>query len=459
MNSIRRRLLWLLLPAMTALMIGGGLLDYWIASATTRDAYDRSLASMALAAGAYLRESNGTLQYTPSLRVSAFLAPSARSSSMMWFRVADAHGRTIAGSEDLPGPPMLKDASETVFTDAHYHGIAIRVATLTVPTSTGLALISVAESRERRSGTQRVMLYGKLLIDFAEFDAALLLVWAAVSFGLRPLRALRQQAEAFDPRELRRFDERPVPDELRPLILAFNHLLELLHDAATAQRRFVADAAHQMRTPVAAIQAHLELLLRDPRATPVTSELGSVERGIKSLAHSANQLLALARAEPTSTDRADFQRVSLKSLVEEMVERYIERADAARIDLGADVHIAEVSGNVWMLEDLLTNLLDNALKYGGAGCQVTVRCGVQGGQAYLEVEDTGPGIPEEERQRVRERFYRRAGASGVGCGLGLPIVDEIARAHGAIFTIGSGDAGRGCRMRVSFREPAVARRV
>jgi len=145
-----------------------------------------------------------------------------------------------------------------------------------------------------------------------------------------------------------------------------------------------------------------------------------------------------------------FQPVALDALVKELVERHIGRADQAGIDLGADAQPAQVLGDAWLLEDLLTNLIDNALKYASRGGRVTVRSGQESAGAYLEVEDDGPGIPESERSRVRERFYRRAGSPGTGVGLGLAIVDEIARAHHAHLGIGTGAGLSGALLRVQF---------
>ena len=136
--------------------------------------------------------------------------------------------------------------------------------------------------------------------------------------------------------------------------------------------------------------------------------------------------------------------------VEQLVEHNIDRAVTAGLDLGADAQTAQVTGDAWLLEDLLGNLVDNALKYTPAGGHVTVRCGVEQAQPFLEVEDDGPGIAEQERLRVRERFYRLPGSPGSGCGLGLAIVDEIARAHCATLSIGNGAFGRGTRMQVRF---------
>ena len=310
--------------------------------------------------------------------------------------------------------------------------------------------VTVAETLQRRASTQRVMLLGKLLVDFAELDVTLLLVWIGVYFGLRPLSRLRERIDEQSNATLQRFNEADAPGELRPLILALNHLLELRHDAALSQRRFVADAAHQMRTPVTGLLAQLELLLQAPAAVAVKGELTTINRSVQQLAHTANQLLALARAEPVSAVGESFKAVALRPLVEQLVERNIDRAVSAGLDLGADAQAAQVTGDAWLLEDLLGNLIDNALKYTPRGGHITVRSGVEQGQPFLEVEDDGPGIAESERLRVRERFYRLPGSPGTGCGLGLAIVDEISRAHHANFTIGLPSQGGGTRMRIRF---------
>jgi two-component system sensor histidine kinase TctE len=328
------------------------------------------------------------------------------------------------------------------------------MVSVALPGASGALTVSFAETLERRDHTQHVMLLGKLLVDFAELDLTLLVVWLAVYFGLLPVTRLRAQAEGHASRQLRRFNEGGVPAELRPVVSSFNRALELLHDAAAAQRRFIADAAHQLRTPVAGLLAQIELLRADARAQRLNSELELLQRGAQTLAHTANQLLSLARAEPLSAMQEKFQPVSLDALVKELVERHIGRADQSGIDLGADAQPAQVSGDAWLLEDLLTNLIDNALKYTPGGGRVTVRSGLEGGHPYVEVEDDGPGIPEPERQRVRERFYRRAGSPGTGVGLGLAIVDEIARAHQGHLTIGTGAALRGARLRVQFTDLA-----
>jgi two-component system sensor histidine kinase TctE len=449
MMTVRRRLLLLLLPALALLMLIGGVVDYRVAVVTTRNAYDRALANTALALAANIQIEDGRLRFSRA-RASGALEGSTL------YAIWGPDHQLISGTPQLTAAAAATAASPTRnagragYRDTQLQGQSWRVADVTASTALGAVLIVVAETQERRAHTQQVMLLGKLLVDFAELDLTLLLVWVAVYYGLRPLDRLTAQIERQSPREQQRIDESQVPGELRSLIVTFNRVQELLHAAAQAQQRFVADAAHQMRTPVAGLLAQLELLLQEPGAAALSTQLGALQRGIQQLARSANQLLALARAEPVAALHENFQPVALKPLIEELVERYVDRADKVGIDLGAEAHAASVRGDTGLLEDLLENLVDNALKYAPRGGHVTVRSARDGAVAYLEVEDDGPGIPDAERARVRERFYRLPGSAGIGCGLGLAIVDEIARVHGAAFSIGSGAGGRGARMRVRF---------
>jgi two-component system, OmpR family, sensor histidine kinase TctE len=276
----------------------------------------------------------------------------------------------------------------------------------------------------------------------------------AVHYGLKPLVAVRREIEARSVRELEPLQVSRVPAEIRPLVDALNLLFEMLREVARSQRQFVADTAHQLRTPIAGLMGHLELMMREPVAAPVSDRLGLLHEGMSRLAHSANQLLALARADPSVTVAERFEGVALSRLVERTVELNLNRAAHGGHDLGAEIQPAAVNGNARLLEDLLGNLVDNALDYTPAGGRVTVRCGVTRRRPYLEVEDDGPGIPEPERARVRQRFYRIPGTPGQGCGLGLAIVEEIARLHDAAVTLDCAAEGRGTRVRVEF--PAAA---
>jgi two-component system sensor histidine kinase TctE len=198
------------------------------------------------------------------------------------------------------------------------------------------------------------------------------------------------------------------------------------------------------------MQAQLELLISEHDAQPVRHRLLTLQESIRQLAHSSNQLLALARADPAANIAARKQMVDLAATVSEVAARYFDRAIKSHIDLGINVDPITIKADPSLLDDLLSNLVDNALKYTPPGGSVTVSAGNEHGKAYLAIEDTGPGIPEAERQRVRQRFYRMPNSPGHGSGLGLAIVDEIAQLHDASVEIGWGADGAGTRIVVQF---------
>ncbi|MGH8260793.1 MAG: sensor histidine kinase [Steroidobacteraceae bacterium] len=317
-------------------------------------------------------------------------------------------------------------------------------------------LISRSMSDPVHALSPHLVLAGTWLLDFIQVDVTLLVVWIGVHFGLKPLLSLREQIESRSVRELQPLDIAEVPAEVRPLVDTLNLLFTALGETARSQRQFVADAAHQLRTPITGLLGHLELLSRDPAAEPVRERLESLHAGMSRLAHSANQLLALARADPSARAGERLERLDFPDLVARGIELHMNRAIDAGYDLGAEAQAAAVLGNGRLLDDLLGNLIDNALSYTPPGSRITVRCGSREDRAFIEVEDDGPGIPAAERLHVRQRFYRIPGSQGLGCGLGLAIVDEIARVHDAELSIESGANGRGTRVIVEFARARAA---
>jgi two-component system sensor histidine kinase TctE len=206
------------------------------------------------------------------------------------------------------------------------------------------------------------------------------------------------------------------------------------------------------------MQAQLDLLVLEPAAEPIKSRLMTLQEGIRQLAHAANQLLALARADPAVNIAAKNQSVRLDTTAGEVVARFFDRALQASIDLGVEATPVIIHADPSLLDDLLSNLVDNALKYTPAGGSVTASAGMQNGKPFLAVEDTGPGIPETERQRVRQRFYRLPNSPGHGSGLGLAIVEEIARLYDAEVRIETGANKRGSRISVLFAAGTAADR-
>lgn len=452
--SIRRRLLLLLLAPLVLLLGLGIYIDYRAGAGSIRNAYDRALREDALAIAAHLRDEDGNGRIDADLPPQAVAVLRADSVDSIYYAVRGSDGALISGDADLPiGAAQVENPS---FRDIEFRGQDVRIARYLTSVGATQVTIAIAETTRKRAAATARILASVVLTDLVQLAATLLLVWFGVRYGLRPLRALGAQIRQRSPRDLAPLDT-PVPDEVQPLVGALNNLFGTVHAAARSQQQFLADAAHQLRTPLTGMIAQLELLERDPDVCPAHERIAALHQSSRRLAHTANQLLALARAEPAANAPENFQEVELDALVGDVVAVQLDRALAARIDLGVDTAPARVSGSAWLLRELLANLLDNALNYTPAGGSVTVRCGRSDGVAFLEVEDDGAGIPEHERQRVRERFYRMPGADGNGSGLGLAIVDEIARAHEADFSIDSGAGRRGTRARIEFARGAKSR--
>jgi two-component system sensor histidine kinase TctE len=449
-TSIRRRLLIFLLPPLILVTLAGIYVDYRVAMISAQRAHDRRLADAALALAAQVRVDGGAISAQIAQRPEA--TPGGGEGSLSYSIVGPA-GQVLAGTA-LPLPTQ-PGKSNPAYADVTLGGHKVRVVSYQLALDAGPVIITVAGADDARSDLARFALGSTFLTRFIQLDITLLLVWIGVYFGLEPLRAVRRQIEARSARDLLPLDVAGVSTEVRPMANALNQLFELLRESVRSQRQFVADTAHQLRTPIAGLLGHLELLMREPAAEPIRSRLVALHEGMSRLAHSANQLLALASAEPPANLADRFQRIELHSLVKRVVELNVERSVESGIDLGAEASPVSISGSARLLEDLLGNLVDNALNYTQAGGSVTVRSGMSAGGPYLEVEDDGPGIPEPERMRVRQRFYRLPGASGRGCGLGLAIVDEIARTHAAALSIDAGAGGFGTRVRVQFPETAT----
>jgi two-component system, OmpR family, sensor kinase len=288
-----------------------------------------------------------------------------------------------------------------------------------------------------------------------------LLIWLAVGYALEPLQRLTALVKARRVSALEPLPATPLPDELQPLGAALNDLLARLRGALERERAFMADAAHELRTPLTALHLQMGMLARASseaeRAAAMETLTGGVQRAIRLV----EQLLSLARQEP----RAQGERVPVRldELAREVVGELVPLADSGRIDLGVSAtQPVSVRGDPDDLRTLLRNLVDNAVRYSGAGGRVDVSveevASGDGRVARLTVSDNGPGIPPEERERVFDRFYRRAGTTPPGSGLGLSIVKSIAEAHGATLSLADGPSGKGVSVMMSFRQDALPER-
>jgi two-component system, OmpR family, sensor histidine kinase TctE len=447
-SSISRRLIfWLAVPLML-LALCGGLVHYFNSVAPGVISSDRRLKAAANALMMHIGVDNGriTLDAYPNAR------PPLPAPDAIVYAMRDAQGHLLLGDAQLP-PAPINDSSSDVFAMAEINRQSVRTLTTRFNTRGGVVFITVADAHRAGEPAVRYSFMSTLLWDFVQLDVTLVLVWVGIQLGLRPIKKLRDEIAARSVLDLRPIDETSVPREIAPVAGTLNRLFQMLRTSVQSQQQFIANTAHQLRTPITGMQAQIDLLLAEPAAAPIKGRLQTLQEGVRQLAHSANQLLSLARADPAVNIANKAQMVPLHTLAGDVAARYIDRSLQCDIDLGVDVQPASVVADPSLLDDLLSNLVDNALKYTPAGGSVTVCTGTIDGRPCLSVEDTGPGIPEAERRLVRQRFYRLPNSVGHGSGLGLAIVDEIAQLYDGTLTIDAGADGIGTRVTIRFPHP------
>ena len=453
-RSVRVQLLRRLLPPITALLAAGAVFAYYPVIGPSRAAYDQALIDVGVALGERIRFDRGA--YSLDLPEAAERVLRTDRYDRIYFRVLAPDGTGVAGDPGLAPPPARAVPSDGVAAyDDLYAGHEVRVVAVLVPCAGKVCTVQVAETTVKRRRLVRDIVLSSLVPTLLIAIATLVIVWFGVKRGLAPLARLSEQIKERSPRDLRPVDVGPVPEEAKPMVSALNDLLGQVEEANSNQQRFLANAAHQLRTPLAGLQAHTELALAQPVPDACRIELEQVHLATVRTARLANQLLALARAEPGGSREAGLEALDLRRIVESAADEWVHRALARDIDLGFDLAEAKVRGNEFLLREALANMVHNALEYTPAGGHVTVRTGTHqrgdGARAVLEVEDDGPGIPPEQRAQVVQRFYRVPGTAGTGSGLGLAIVSEIAGSHGASMEIGeAAAAGHGCRVSLIF---------
>ncbi|HZN99650.1 MAG TPA: sensor histidine kinase N-terminal domain-containing protein [Burkholderiales bacterium] len=439
-RSLRAHLLRLLLPPIAALLAVGAVVAYYPSIEPATQAYDQALVDIGLAVGSHVRVGQNEYRFDLPAAVEQVLRTDRFDS--IYYRVISPAGLEIAGDAELPAPP-----GDAIAHNTRYNGKKVRVVSVQAPCGRSACTVLVGETMVKREQLARDLLLQSLFPDFLIALATLIIVWFGVKRGLQPLARLSDEIKARSAGDLRPIDAAGAPAEARPLVSALNDLLEEVSAASQKEQRFLADAAHQLRTPLAGLQAHTELALAQPMPEACRAQLEQVHRATIRTARLANQLLALARAEPGA--RSVSAKVDLKGIAGGEADAWLRQSLARDIDLGFELESAPVDGDALLLREALSNLVHNALEYSSRGGRVTVRTGRVNGHAFLEVEDDGPGIAREERARVLERFYRVPGTPGTGSGLGLAIVREIAASHAAAMFIKDGSAG-GCRVGITF---------
>lgn len=461
--SIRKQLLaWLLIP-LCSLLVLGSLFAYGLAWTVANYTYDRALLNSVDSVAARLRW-NGE-------KVSVDMPPAAQAilrysdEDKVYYQVLRQDESRISGDAVIPGPVLRPYSNEPGFRDAKLNGVNIRIARLRVVSPNDpeeAVLVQVAETLTGRWNLTRVLFFSIVLPQVLLIVLGSLAVWFGIGRGLTPLSKIQQAVKQRNPQDLSPLVFATVPVEVKPLVESINELLERLRNEIEAQRRFVANAAHQLRTPLAGLRTYTGLTQRLSNEPQLRELIAQIDRGIDRMVHLVNRLLSLAKIEPSSEAMAVPARLDFNFVASDAIADLVETALAKDVDLSFESapYPALIMGDRAALRDLASNLIENAVLYTQPGGTVVVRV-QNGANVTFSVEDNGPGIPVEERERVFERFYRILGTDVAGSGLGLSIVREIALAHKAQISLKCGTGGRGTMVSVTFdtatREPQPSR--
>jgi two-component system, OmpR family, sensor histidine kinase TctE len=458
--SIRTQLLaWLVIPILVLLLVGA-LLTYGLAIGLATDAYDKALLDSvySVANCVQMRQNRVIVDLPPAAL--AILKDDIK--DRVFYQVLDEKGQILSGDSVLP-PPKIEPGIELTsadYRDGNINGEDVRIACIKYPLPgqrERYVYIQVAETLHGREHVGEEIMVGVILPQLAMVVISGLMLWFGVTRGLRPLNSVRDAVASRSPLDLRPISITYTPREVRPLVKAINDLLELLREDMQAQRRFVANAAHQLRTPLAGLKMQSELALRQSEPDEIRHALNLIHLGADRAARLANQLLALARAEPGAVDPELWQVLDLNSLAKNVCRELVTQALAENIDLGFEEseQTVTIRGDQASLHELLSNLIENAILYTQSGGHVTVRTLKRSSsdanqRSIVIVEDNGPGIALEEREKVFERFYRISDRGVTGSGLGLAIVREIAKIHSAEVRLDDGPSGVGTSIAIDF---------
>lgn len=436
-------------------------IQYFFAYSIANNAYDRELRDSVVAVSKQLAYDEYR-QLTLNTAAVAAVVMRADEDEQTFYQVRGLSNEILSGEQALPLIEFQPEIEphQVYFRDEHIPGHEVRVAYMfaQVHGMPGAALVQVAETMDKRSSLASHIIGDVLAAQFLIVPIALLFIWLGLTRGIEPLNHLTQAIRKRKPSDLSPIDELEAPEEVRPLIGSFNDLMARLDASLKAQQRFVADAAHQMRTPLAGLKMQAEIAMRQRDTANLHHSMRQIVTSADRASHLINQLLALARAD--SDAPPPLALLDLDSLAREATREWVPHARAKDIDLGfeAAAEAAMIDGNAVLLRELLNNLIDNAVRYTQPGGRVTTRVTVTD-RVALEVEDDGIGIDEAERELVFERFYRVLGTDTDGSGLGLPIVRGIAQLHRAHVGLAANPAGRGTIARVVFTRAERAERL
>jgi len=471
-SSLRQLLTrWVVLP-LVMLLVASLAATWLIALDTANDAYDSQLLDPALAIANNVMVQDGTVRF--ELPPIALEVLRVDATDRLFFEVLASDGSHAVGNGRITPPAALPVLHQHLFYDSLVDDRPVRIAALRAGSAEVPILVLVAETYVKRDRLVKEMLIATGIPATLLALAAFLFSWFGIRRVLQPLDDLRDEIASRSPRDLAPVSESNKPGEIRPLVQTLNQLFSRMQAAIDNQQRFIENAAHQLRTPIAGLATHSELARRREATPELRDLLDMIASETRRTSHLINQLLTLARAEPGDLHAIERQPLDLHALASQAAQQWVPRALAQNMDLGFELEHAWTIGDPLLLRELLANLLDNALAYGkrpspdtataigegqapdeGGGGNITVRTRSEADMVVLEVEDDGPGIPEADRPPVLERFYRRPGTPGDGSGLGLAIVAEIARRHQATLALLTPASGGGLLVRLQLKRLAL----
>ncbi len=461
-RGLQARLLRWLLPALAVLVALNSVSTYRTALQAVNTAYDRSLLAVARAVADRVDLRDGRVAVEVPYIALDFFASDLR--GRVYYRVGGLDGKDVSGYDDLPPLPPDVPQSEDYFAlarfyTAQYRNEPVRVVALYQPVfderTRGMALVQVAETLDSREALTRKLMVDTITRQLLLVALAALVTVVVVRTAFRPLGRLRAGLDARTPGDLSPIESRDAPREVDALVAGMNDYMGRLKGTLDRQERFIADASHQLRTPLAVLRTQAGLALREDDPARLRETLAAMDRSVGDTIHLANQLLTRARAQH-GIATPSFAGLDLAQVAREACLELGAEAVAKRIDLAFEgENRVPIRGDPTLVRELVKNLVDNAIRYTPEGGHVTVRLSRPGEAAAIEVEDSGEGVAAADRERVFEPFHRLASASQPGVGLGLSIVRDIARAHGASIDLDEGAGGAGLKVRVSFPSPAT----
>ncbi|WP_076593428.1 sensor histidine kinase [Herminiimonas arsenitoxidans] len=427
---------------------------YFLVQRPAVKAYDIDLSDATRSLIPSLQIVNGKAQFTFPQAAEDILRTDSHDN--IYYLVLGPGEQFIAGDQGLPLPDPAHKLTKPLLYNAVYLDHDVRVSAIPHNIDGQQFIFLTAETTKKR----QLLAFNTTIATIVSLLVLIIVstinVWYSTNQALVPLDKIRKALHGMQHHNLEALDENLVPTEIKPLVQEFNSLLQRLDASAEGQQRFVANAAHQLRTPLAGVQTQLELLRDETNSQIHEQRITQSIHAIERLAHLVHQMLALLSSVPGGRETSVQTLVNISDVIRERSTEWVHLATPRMVDLGFELETVHVYGDSLLIGEMIANLVDNALRYSPIGSIVTVRCRQQDALSIIEVEDNGPGIPTKERELVFERFYRSAAFAAIsGSGLGLAIAREVVYGLNGSIRIETPSSGKGCLIVVECPAPAT----